>query len=217
MLISPGFHLLRCQEPDLFPQLLEDYQSPDELIGSTLRDILTPLAAEERENVQREVMRTKRVVSHYQFSADSRALCTLFPLDEHAFGHEGVLVIIKDAPNNALIDEEQKIPVLSSPNLGELSVLTPRELELVHYVAKGHTTNIIANDLSRSPSTIDNQIHSIFSKLSMKNRQELVQYATDRGIHSFSDEEWSKIVESSKSIKRERKSKAKLKLPSANA
>ena len=198
-----NLRMIWCSE--LFPDLLEDVDSPDDLLGTTLHDILTPMAAKEREQVQREVIKSKKVIHHYQFSADSRALCTLFPLDAEAFGHEGVLVIIKDAPNNTMIRKEQQIPVLSSPNLGELSLLTPRELALVHYVSKGHTTNAIAKSLSRSPSTIDNQIHSIFTKLNMHNRQELVQYATDRGIHSFSDEEWSRIVESSKSIKRERK------------
>lgn len=52
-------------------------------------------------------------------------------------------------------------------------VLSPREQELAELIAKGKTNHQAALELSKSPSTIRNQLHSVFSKLGIQNRSEL--------------------------------------------
>lgn len=188
-----------------FYRVLDRVQESQDLEGTTLHDVLTPTAAVERERLQREVMLTGKVISHYQFSADSRVLCTIFPLDEQAFGHAGVLAILKDAPIDARLCHDSDIPVLSSPSLAQLNALSARELEILHHIAKGMSTNDIASTLSRSSKTIEKQINSIHTKLNTHSRAELVRYATERGIQSFTDEDWSAIVEGAKVMRRERR------------
>lgn len=188
-----------------FYRILDVVQESQDLKGSTLQDILTPTAALEREKIQRRVMETGEVISHYQISADARVLCTIFPLDEQAFGHAGVLAIIKDAPIDARLCHDSDIPVLASPHLAQLNALSSRELEILHYIAKGMSTNDIASTLNRSSKTIEKQVNSIHTKLDTHSRAELVRYATERGIQSFTDEDWTAIVEGAKVLRRERR------------
>ena len=188
-----------------FYRVLDHVQESHDLEGTTLRDILTPSAAEEREALQREVIRTGKVISHFQLSADSRVMCTMFPLDKEAFGHEGVLAILKDSPVNARLCTDTDIKVLATPHLAQLNALSSRELEILHHIAKGMSTNDIAATLSRSSKTVEKQINSIHTKLNTHSRAELVRYATERGIQSFTDEDWSAIVEGAKVMRRERR------------
>ncbi|MEZ6165625.1 MAG: LuxR C-terminal-related transcriptional regulator [Phycisphaerales bacterium] len=188
-----------------FFRVLDVVEQRDELMGTTLDDILTPSASAERARIQREVIKTQRTVSHFQFSADSRVLVTIFPLDREAFGHDGILAVIKDAPVDARLCAESEIPVLSSPNLYELNALSSRELEVLHHIAKSLSTNEIADLLKRSSKTIEKQINSIHTKLNTHSRAELVRYATERGIQSFTDEEWTAIVEGARKVRQERR------------
>jgi len=188
-----------------FYRVLDAAKDTDELQGSTLSDILTPTAARERESLHRQVIETGKVVSHYQLSADSRVMCTIFPLDKDAFGHDGILAIIKDGPADSRLDTEADIPVLSSPNLAQLNALSSRELEILHHIAKGLSTNDIASNLNRSNKTVEKQVNSIHTKLGTHSRAELVRYATERGIQAFTDLDWSAIVEGAKVMRRERR------------
>ena len=188
-----------------FTANFEGSNGGQDLIGTSLHDVLTPSAAREREPLHREVIFSGKANSHYRFCHDTRLLCTIFPLDRDAFGHDGTFTIIAEAPTTAQAPDDEKIPVLISPNLFELSVLSTRELEVLHHIAKGLSTNVIAEILSRSSKTVEKQVNSIHSKLKTSSRAELVRYATERGIQSFSDEDWSSIVEGAKVIRRERR------------
>lgn len=188
-----------------FFRIADTIEQHEDFMGSTLRDILTPSAAKEREDIDREVIRTQTAVSHYQFSGDSRVLVTIFPLDREAFGHDGILAVMKDAPIDARLCAGTEIPVLSSPYLYELNALSSRELEVLHHIAKSLSTNEIADLLKRSSKTIEKQINSIHTKLNTHSRAELVRYATERGIQSFSDEEWTAIVEGARKVRQERR------------
>ncbi len=58
-----------------------------------------------------------------------------------------------------------------------LSVLTPREIELLRDVAYGKTNDEIAGDLSLSKHTVKNHVDHIRSKLDLGTRAELVAWA----------------------------------------
>ena len=183
-----------------FFRIVKSVESVDDMMGKTLHEVLSKPAADEREKIHRKVIETQRTISHYQFSADSRVVCTIFPLDEDAFGHRGILAIVKDAPVDVRLEINQEIKVLSTPNLADLNALTSRELEVLHYVAKSMSTSEIADHISRSPKTIDNHINSIHAKLRTHSRSQLVRYACERGIQSFSDDEWKSIISGSKAV-----------------
>jgi len=71
---------------------------------------------------------------------------------------------------------------LSSPAGPQAESLTPRELELLHLVAKGMPNKTIALALSVSENTVKYHLKSILQKLSAGNRTEAVTEAIRRGL-----------------------------------
>jgi len=65
---------------------------------------------------------------------------------------------------------------------GTLSVLNPRELELVRLVAAGLRNKDIAEQLSIREGTVKMHLYSIFQKLKLGNRVELTVYAREKGL-----------------------------------
>lgn len=175
----------------------------DNMIGTTLQDWLPSVAAKERGMIHRRVMETGEATSHYQFNADSRVICTIFPLDEQAFGHRGIFAVMKDAPVDERLGVDREIPVLSTPNLFELNALSLRELEVLYHIASGLSTQEIADQLYRAPKTIEHHINSIHSKLGTGSRPQLVRWASERGIQSFTGDEWDQIVAGAQAMRKE--------------
>ena len=67
-----------------------------------------------------------------------------------------------------------------------ISPLTPRETEILNYMAKGYLNKQIANALSISEQTIKNHITSILRKLDANARTQAVIIAVKRGLISLS-------------------------------
>lgn len=65
-----------------------------------------------------------------------------------------------------------------------LSLLTPRELEVMRYLVQGLTVNRVAKALGIAPSTIDNHKSSIMRKLRVHKVSELVRLAIQEGLIS---------------------------------
>ena len=61
-------------------------------------------------------------------------------------------------------------------------VLTPREREVVTYIAEGYTNREIAEALTISHKTVDRHRENIMRKLNLHNRVELVKYAIEKGL-----------------------------------
>ena len=173
-----------------------------DLVGTKLRDIFGPTAAIEREELQVEVVNTQMPVSHLQFCSDIRLQCTVFPLCEASFGHHGVLVIMKESANDAEQDDPN-IRLLPTPELHELKALSSRELDVLYFISHGLSTHEIADKQIRSHKTIENQINSIHTKLDTHTRAQLVLFGAKRGIHSFSHDQWSKIIVGAKTARKE--------------
>lgn len=63
-----------------------------------------------------------------------------------------------------------------------LGLLTLRERQVLRMIAKGMSRTEIAEQLCRSPMTVDNHRKSIMRKLSIQDRVELARYAIAEGI-----------------------------------
>lgn len=59
----------------------------------------------------------------------------------------------------------------------EMSKLSPRELEVIKFVTKGHTNAAIANELCISVRTVRFHMENIFEKLGVNNRTEAAMIA----------------------------------------
>tara|TARA_R110002095_G_scaffold61826_2_gene52261 strand:- start:657 stop:1265 length:609 start_codon:yes stop_codon:yes gene_type:complete len=174
-----------------------------DMMGTRLADVLPACAARERELIHRKVMETGMPESHYQLSSDSRVLCSVFPLDEKAFGHRGIFAVVKDARLEPRTVPLKRFPVLKTPVFKQLNVLSTRELEVLYHIGVGSTTHEIALQMNRADKTIEHHVNSIHGKLETHTRSQLVRFASERGIQAFSIEEWSSIVEGAQQVRRE--------------
>ncbi|MDI6641557.1 MAG: LuxR C-terminal-related transcriptional regulator, partial [Elusimicrobiota bacterium] len=60
--------------------------------------------------------------------------------------------------------------------------LTPREIEIMKFVAEGFSNKEIARLVYSAEKTVKNQLNSIFQKLNAVNRAEAVKEAIKRNI-----------------------------------
>ncbi|WP_395375866.1 alpha/beta fold hydrolase [Marinicella sp. W31] len=63
-----------------------------------------------------------------------------------------------------------------------LKKLTPREYEVLDYIARGHSNNSISKQLALHEKTVRNNITRIFSKLEVKTRAEAIVLAREAGM-----------------------------------
>ncbi|MCC5841014.1 MAG: helix-turn-helix transcriptional regulator [Opitutales bacterium] len=77
-------------------------------------------------------------------------------------------------PNGESLADNREGPRLSAARLRALSSLTPAERELVRYVCKGMSNREIARALNKSILTVKTQLNSIFQKLNIARRTQIV-------------------------------------------
>jgi two-component system, NarL family, response regulator DegU len=82
----------------------------------------------------------------------------------------------------------QQFQELSSKNEAEafISPLTPREIEILEFIAKGYLNKQIAAELGISEQTIKNHVTSILRKLNANARTEAVVVAIRQGLIKLS-------------------------------
>jgi DNA-binding CsgD family transcriptional regulator len=81
----------------------------------------------------------------------------------------------------------------TSFDLGRLSVLTSREMEVLRLIGESMTTAEIADRLHRSVKTIEWHRVSLGAKLGAANRVELARIASNAGLQHLDEETFTKI------------------------
>jgi DNA-binding NarL/FixJ family response regulator len=64
----------------------------------------------------------------------------------------------------------------------ELDQLTPREREVLRFIARGYAYKEIARELHISVKTVESHVSAVLRKLQLSNRYELSRWATDRRL-----------------------------------
>ena len=64
----------------------------------------------------------------------------------------------------------------------DLTLLTPREVEICRLLALGYTNSEIGKQLHISVRTVESHRSNIMNKLDLKSRAELVRFALDTGL-----------------------------------
>lgn len=131
---------------------------------------------------------------------------TSFPDDDRVFaaikaGATGIL--LKDSPPKDLLDAIRRVaqgesalhPTIAMKVLLEIKQptrnptgmepLSPRELEVLGFLALGMTNSEIAEKLSVSVRTITTHVRAILDKLQLANRTQAALFAQEKGINTL--------------------------------
>ena len=85
--------------------------------------------------------------------------------------------ILKRMRKSALVTSNKTDkPIQNQP------ALTPKELDVLQFIAKGYTSTEIAELTNRAPSTILVHVRNIYKKLSVHSRGEVVFEAINLGL-----------------------------------
>jgi len=81
-----------------------------------------------------------------------------------------------------LIEEFARVRPARRVRPAELDELTPRELEVLHLVARGRSNAEIAADLFLSETTVKTHVTHVFSKLDLRDRVQAVVLGYESGL-----------------------------------
>jgi DNA-binding NarL/FixJ family response regulator len=150
---------------------------------------------------------TRRVVADPALAATRVLILTTFDLDGYVYdalraGASGFL--LKDAPPEQLVAAIRTVaagdallapsitrrliegflrrPAMASKDAPGLQELTPRELEVLELIARGHSNAEIATQLVVTEATVKTHVAHVFSKLSLRDRAQAVAYAYETGL-----------------------------------
>jgi DNA-binding NarL/FixJ family response regulator len=71
---------------------------------------------------------------------------------------------------------------VAAPVDDELDQLSPREREVMRFIARGYTYREVARELVLSVKTVETHVSSVLRKLQLSNRHELARWAQARGV-----------------------------------
>ncbi len=70
----------------------------------------------------------------------------------------------------------------ATPAVDELDQLSPREREVMRFIARGYTYREVARELVISVKTVESHVSAVLRKLQLSNRHELARWAQARGV-----------------------------------
>ncbi len=73
-------------------------------------------------------------------------------------------------------------PAAGEPDESDLDQLTPREREVLRYIARGYAYKQVASRLHISIKTVESHVSAVLRKLQLSSRYELTRWATDRKL-----------------------------------
>lgn len=156
-----------------------------ELIGKAYAELFPPQFGAERLQFIRRVVETQQplVIDHTYDGTRRRTAIRPYAADSH--GRARVLMVCRPTLDGERITSADAQVVQAKHNdLGLLSVLTPRELEILCLIGQGMATAEIAKHLHRSEKTVEWHRVSLGNKLGVSNRVELARIAIRSGLVS---------------------------------
>lgn len=92
-------------------------------------------------------------------------------------------IYISDGTSNITVKNKDQYLMTNQPV--DLTVLTPKEKEILQLISEGKLTKEIANDLNLSIKTIEKHRSNIMEKLKLRSIAELTKFAIIEGITSL--------------------------------
>jgi len=96
--------------------------------------------------------------------------------------HAGEVWIDRSMMSSVLSDVRSERHEETDPEAPKIASLTPREREVIALVSEGLKNKLIGERLFISETTVTHHLSSIFSKLDVSDRLELIIYAFRHGL-----------------------------------
>lgn len=204
-LIREGLRMIIDQEPDL--EVIAQASTGAEAVELVGTDSIHVMLMDIRMPVMDGIEATRRIV---EIEAGPRVIIlTTFELDEYVFealraGASGFL--LKRAPPEHLLEAIRVVaggeallspsitrrlieaftrrpPVRADPtDRGRVSVLTPRELEVLAGIGRGLSNQELAEELFIADNTVKTHVKRIFTKIGARDRAQAVVFAYEAGL-----------------------------------
>ncbi len=162
------------------------YAPPGEtVVGRQVADVVEPELALELTKIARDVVRLGEPVTVFWVARGFGICSSAHPLPGSWKGQKLVLVASHDKVSGSRpspTDSGVRVVRPIARDLGPLSVLTRRELQILALIADGLTSAQIADRLGRSVKTVEWHRVSIGQKLGLKSRVELAHIGLIAGI-----------------------------------
>lgn len=189
-IVIEGLKMMLMSQPAF--SIPETFTSGSEIIGFIqsnkvdiiLLDITLPDA--NGTELCREIKKISPDTSVIMFSNRSERSIIMQSIQNGASGyllkntsiHE-LVVCIKGALSGDIVFCHETKQIISRPSQNEIPVprLTKREKQILQLVARGKTSNMIAEELFLSPLTVDTHRKNLLQKFQAKNSTELVNQA----------------------------------------
>lgn len=154
------------------------------LHGARLHELLADGLADELLALVKQCHAEQRTIHFEGVLRGKHCVGTTVPLNSPVRGECAVLLVSRDSmpPGEPCVESRVR---LETTELGELSALTPRELEILGLIGQGLTSQQIADRLSRSVKTVEWHRVSIGQKLRVRSRVGLARMAIDAGLCGF--------------------------------
>jgi DNA-binding CsgD family transcriptional regulator len=150
--------------------------------GISLYELFPKEWADERMGYIRRVVESGEPLSVRQVWRGSQICMVMRPVFDTEERVSHILVLSRPMEAMERCCEDQRVAESEFIELGELSVLTPRELVVLALLGQGLTLKEIAEKLHRSFKTIDNHRASIGRKLRKTDRLALAKLAAQAGL-----------------------------------
>jgi DNA-binding CsgD family transcriptional regulator len=160
---------------------------PGDVIGKTWEELGFPEAwIDERLAMFREIKRSGEPVLLRTIWRGSQVLAWIYPLPPDGECEQDCFLVVSRISEADIKELGQdvtgKVMVSGVARLGELDVLSPRELEVLALLGQGLTIKEIAKILFRSEKTIGRHRDSIGAKLGLSNKVDLAELARRAGL-----------------------------------
>ncbi len=166
---------------------LGDDACPGDIENKSFKELGFPEAwINERLEIFREIQRTGEPVLLRTIWNGNQVLAWIYPIPPDAECPETRFLVVSRVSEQDVRelgrDAQGKVMVSGVARLGELNVLSPRELEVLALLGQGMTIKDIAKVLFRSEKTVGRHRDSIGAKLGLHNKVDLAEVARRAGL-----------------------------------
>ena len=162
------------------------FDHPFDYHGKTIADVHPPEFVEERLRMIGRVLEENRPLKIEHILHGRPIVSAVWPIRDTKPPYQRVLVISRRNSrvdfSGQRVEGEMEIMDTKYIDLGELDVLSKRELEILALVGHGLSVPQVAKILHRSQKTVERHKTSIAHKLHLKGQAEMVAIVTSMGL-----------------------------------